>query len=144
MSYHCPENLYMITIAVQVAPGYTAANLILVINPVSLSFSFTFLCIAAAGQWSIKMLTPRVRDTPLSAASQHARTSQFLLLGPLSPSLSLLQCLFRLLLAGCEALSRLKIRSIGSKHRGNVRTSKFWRKSMEKKRNFFRKFTKGI
>ncbi len=29
-------------------------------------------------------------------------------------------------------------------HRGNVRTSKFWQKSKEKKRNFFRKFTKGI
>ncbi len=29
-------------------------------------------------------------------------------------------------------------------HRGNVRTSKFWRKSKEKKLNFFRKFTKGI
>jgi hypothetical protein len=29
-------------------------------------------------------------------------------------------------------------------HRGNVRTSKFWRKSKEKKRNFFRKFTKDI
>ncbi len=29
-------------------------------------------------------------------------------------------------------------------HRGNVRTSKFWRKSKEKKRNFFRKFTKGM
>ncbi len=29
-------------------------------------------------------------------------------------------------------------------HRGNVRTSKFWRKSKEKKRNFFRKFTNGI
>jgi hypothetical protein len=29
-------------------------------------------------------------------------------------------------------------------HRKNVRTSKFWRKSKEKKRNFFRKFTKGI
>ncbi len=29
-------------------------------------------------------------------------------------------------------------------HRGNVRTSKFWRKSKEKKRNFFRKFMKGI
>jgi hypothetical protein len=29
-------------------------------------------------------------------------------------------------------------------HRGNVRTSKFWRKSKEKKRNYFRKFTKGI
>jgi hypothetical protein len=29
-------------------------------------------------------------------------------------------------------------------HRGNVLTSKFWRKSKEKKRNFFRKFTKGI
>ncbi len=28
-------------------------------------------------------------------------------------------------------------------HRGNVRTSKFWRKSKEKKRNFFRKFTKS-
>ncbi len=28
-------------------------------------------------------------------------------------------------------------------HRGNVRTSKFWRKSKEKKRIFFRKFTKG-
>jgi hypothetical protein len=29
-------------------------------------------------------------------------------------------------------------------HCGNVRTSKSWRKSMEKKRNFFHKFTKGI
>ncbi len=29
-------------------------------------------------------------------------------------------------------------------HRGNARTSKFWRKSKEKKRNVFRKFTKGI
>ena len=29
-------------------------------------------------------------------------------------------------------------------HRGNVRTSKFWQKSKEKKRIFFRKFTKGI
>ena len=29
-------------------------------------------------------------------------------------------------------------------HRVNVRTSKFWRKSKETKRNFFRKFTKGI
>jgi hypothetical protein len=29
-------------------------------------------------------------------------------------------------------------------HRGNVRISKFGRKSKEKKRNFFRKFTKGI
>jgi hypothetical protein len=29
-------------------------------------------------------------------------------------------------------------------HRENVRTSKFWRKSKEKKRNFYRKFTKGI
>jgi hypothetical protein len=29
-------------------------------------------------------------------------------------------------------------------HRGNVRTSKLWQKSKEKKRNFFRKFTKGI
>jgi hypothetical protein len=29
-------------------------------------------------------------------------------------------------------------------HRGNVRTSKFWQKSKEKKRNFFLKFTKGI
>jgi hypothetical protein len=29
-------------------------------------------------------------------------------------------------------------------HRGNVRTSKLWRKLKEKKRNFFRKFTKGI
>jgi hypothetical protein len=29
-------------------------------------------------------------------------------------------------------------------HRGNARTSKFWRKSKEKKRTFFRKFTKGI
>jgi hypothetical protein len=28
-------------------------------------------------------------------------------------------------------------------HRGNVRTSKFWRKLKEKKRNFFQKFTKG-
>jgi hypothetical protein len=29
-------------------------------------------------------------------------------------------------------------------HRGNVRTSKFWRKSKDKKQIFFRKFTKGI
>ncbi len=29
-------------------------------------------------------------------------------------------------------------------HRENVRTSKFWQKSKEKKRNFFQKFTKGI
>jgi hypothetical protein len=29
-------------------------------------------------------------------------------------------------------------------HRGNVRTSKFWRKSKEKKQKNFRKFTKGI
>jgi hypothetical protein len=29
-------------------------------------------------------------------------------------------------------------------HRENVRTSKFWRKSKEKKRIFFRNFTKGI
>jgi hypothetical protein len=29
-------------------------------------------------------------------------------------------------------------------HRRNVRTSKFWRKSKEKKQIFFRKFTKGI
>jgi len=29
-------------------------------------------------------------------------------------------------------------------HRENVRTSKFWRKSKETKRNFFQKFTKGI
>jgi hypothetical protein len=29
-------------------------------------------------------------------------------------------------------------------HRGNVRTSKFWRKSKEKRRNFFRKFGKGM
>jgi hypothetical protein len=29
-------------------------------------------------------------------------------------------------------------------HRGNVRTSKFWQKSKEKKQNFFRKFMKGI
>ena len=29
-------------------------------------------------------------------------------------------------------------------HRGNVRTSKFWRKLKEAKRIFFRKFTKGI
>jgi hypothetical protein len=29
-------------------------------------------------------------------------------------------------------------------HCGNVRTSKFWRKWKEKKRNFLRKFTKGI
>ncbi len=35
---------------VLVAPGYTAVNLILVINPVSLSFFSTFLCIATAGQ----------------------------------------------------------------------------------------------
>ncbi len=34
----------------QVAPGCTAVNLVLFINPVSLSFSSTFLCIAAAGQ----------------------------------------------------------------------------------------------
>ncbi len=30
------------------------------------------------------------------------------------------------------------------RHRKNVRPSKFWRKSKEKKRIFFRKFTKGI
>jgi hypothetical protein len=29
-------------------------------------------------------------------------------------------------------------------HRVNVRTTTFWRKSKETKRNFFRKFTKGI
>jgi hypothetical protein len=29
-------------------------------------------------------------------------------------------------------------------HRENVRTSKFWRKSKDKKQNFLRKFTKGI
>jgi hypothetical protein len=29
-------------------------------------------------------------------------------------------------------------------HSGNVRTSKFWRKSKEKKQKIFRKFTKGI
>jgi hypothetical protein len=29
-------------------------------------------------------------------------------------------------------------------HRVNVRTSKFWRKSKETKRNIFQKFTKGI
>jgi hypothetical protein len=29
-------------------------------------------------------------------------------------------------------------------HLGNVRTSKFWRKSKEKKQNFIKKFTKGI
>jgi hypothetical protein len=29
-------------------------------------------------------------------------------------------------------------------HRGNVQTSKFGRNAKEKKRNFFRKFTKGI
>jgi hypothetical protein len=29
-------------------------------------------------------------------------------------------------------------------HRGNVRKSKFWQKSKEKKRNFLRKFTKCI
>jgi hypothetical protein len=29
-------------------------------------------------------------------------------------------------------------------HRENVRTTKFWRKSKEKERNFFQKFTKGI
>ncbi len=29
-------------------------------------------------------------------------------------------------------------------HRENVWTSKFWRKSKVEKRNFFRKFTKGI
>jgi hypothetical protein len=29
-------------------------------------------------------------------------------------------------------------------HRVNVRTSKFWRKWKETRRNFFRKFTKGI
>jgi hypothetical protein len=28
-------------------------------------------------------------------------------------------------------------------HRGNVRTSKFWQKSKEKKRNFFSKIYKG-
>ena len=34
----------------QVASGYTAADIILVISPMSLSPPFTFLCIAAAGQ----------------------------------------------------------------------------------------------
>jgi hypothetical protein len=34
----------------QVASGYTAADIILVISPMSLSSPFTFLCIAAAGQ----------------------------------------------------------------------------------------------
>ncbi len=34
----------------QVAPGYTAVDLVLFINPVSLSFPSTFLCIAAAVQ----------------------------------------------------------------------------------------------
>jgi hypothetical protein len=29
-------------------------------------------------------------------------------------------------------------------HRENVRTSKYWRKSKEKKRNFFRKLTMGM
>ncbi len=29
-------------------------------------------------------------------------------------------------------------------HRENFQTSKFWQKSKEKKRNFVRKFTKGI
>jgi hypothetical protein len=29
-------------------------------------------------------------------------------------------------------------------HRGNVRTSKFWRKSKEKMQKNFQKFTKGI
>ncbi len=29
-------------------------------------------------------------------------------------------------------------------HRENVRTSKFWRKSKDKKQKIFRKFTKGI
>jgi hypothetical protein len=29
-------------------------------------------------------------------------------------------------------------------HRENIRTSKFWRKSKDEKRNFVRKFTKGI
>jgi hypothetical protein len=29
-------------------------------------------------------------------------------------------------------------------HPGNVQTLNFWRKSKEKKQNFFRKFTKGI
>jgi hypothetical protein len=47
----------------QVDPGCTAFNHVLFINPVSLSFSSTFLCIAVAGQQSIKMLTPWVRDT---------------------------------------------------------------------------------
>jgi hypothetical protein len=34
----------------QVAPGCTAVDLVLFINPVSLSFPSTFLCIAAAVQ----------------------------------------------------------------------------------------------
>jgi hypothetical protein len=29
-------------------------------------------------------------------------------------------------------------------HRETIRTSNFWQKSKERKRNFFRKFTKGI
>jgi hypothetical protein len=40
-------------------------------------------------------------------------------------------------------ISQKKFGSRMLSHRGNVRTSKFWRKSKEKKRIFFRKFTKG-
>jgi hypothetical protein len=37
----------------QVASGYTAADTILVISTMSLSSHFTFLCIAAAGQYIV-------------------------------------------------------------------------------------------
>ncbi len=64
----------------QVASGYTAANLILVISPMSLSFSFTSLCIAAAGQLSIKMLTPWVQNTqPTLEKTQTTHMWRFLL-----------------------------------------------------------------
>ncbi len=41
-------------------------------------------------------------------------------------------------------ISKKKFGSHMPSHRGNIRTSKFWRKSKEKKRNLFQKFTKGI
>jgi hypothetical protein len=46
----------------QVASGYTAADIFLIISPMSLSSPFTFLCIAAAGQKSIKIFTPHMRN----------------------------------------------------------------------------------
>jgi hypothetical protein len=41
-------------------------------------------------------------------------------------------------------ISPKKFGSVYAQSRENVRTLKFWRKSKEKNRNLFRKFTKGI